>query len=144
MGSRLNETFTQNKLRNRRSKLWTESPSDVFKSSSGDQTSKPQNVSRFVNFKFFPLCPIFSISLPAYDVPPLPGREQQSLYILYLPAKMSSHRVFNWENWLISCWQGRTKTMVWRCLLKLMTNNWKLARVFLSCWLVYPAIQYTF
>ena len=130
MGSRLNETFTQNKLRNRRSKLWTESPSDVLKSS---QVIKLQNLRTCLDL----LILNFFLVVPFLVFPSLP------MMFPHFLAENSSHFTFficqlRWApilpltphtrtgktDWLLSQWQGRPRQ--W-CVER---SNWKLVQIY--------------
>ena len=125
MGSRLNETFTQNKMRNRRSNWWTESPPVMFYKCGRIQ---PQNLRTCLDLLILILystcCPISSISLPMMFLHFLAALSPQfTFFICQLRWAQSSH-LAPWSSsektdWLMCCWQwwqGRTETMVWRLL----------------------------
>ena len=102
MGSRLNETFTQNKMRNRRSKLGTESPSDVLKISRV-QTSKPQSVSGVVDFGCVLYVPFLAFPCLPMVFPHFLAENSRhfTFFICQLRWALTPHQT-DWENWVIA------------------------------------------
>ena len=129
MGSGLNETFTQNKMRNRRSKLGTESPSDVLKISRV-QTSKPPSVSGVVDFGCVLYVPFLAFPCLPMVFPHFLAENSRHFTFFICQLRwapilpLTPHTRTGKTDWLLSQWQGRPRQ--W-CVER---SNWKLVQIY--------------